>query len=86
MTGTGGYMVGAATTAKYVFDLQPGDIFWSTADCGYASFLSSHAREKGGGRGGEEILPSFAKPLADEEINSAVVKFAGLEYQHARLA
>ena len=27
-------MVGAATTAKYVFDLQPGDVYWCTADCG----------------------------------------------------
>ena len=32
---TGGYMVYAATTAKYVFDLKPGDVFWCTADCGW---------------------------------------------------
>jgi acetyl-CoA synthetase len=32
---TGGYMVGAATTFKYVFDHQPGDVFWCTADCGW---------------------------------------------------
>ncbi|KAK9813629.1 hypothetical protein WJX73_000834 [Symbiochloris irregularis] len=32
---TGGFMVGAGTTAKYVFDLQPGDVFWCTADCGW---------------------------------------------------
>ncbi|KAK9835057.1 hypothetical protein WJX81_007577 [Elliptochloris bilobata] len=32
---TGGYMVGAATTAKYCFDLQPGDVYWCTADCGW---------------------------------------------------
>jgi acyl-CoA synthetase (AMP-forming)/AMP-acid ligase II len=31
----GGYMVGAATTTKYCFDLQPGDIYWCTADCGW---------------------------------------------------
>ena len=24
----GGYMVYAATTFKYVFDYQPGDVFW----------------------------------------------------------
>ena len=28
-------MVMAATTTKYVFDLQPGDIYWCTADCGW---------------------------------------------------
>ena len=32
---TGGYMVYAATTTKYVFDLKPGDLFWCTADCGW---------------------------------------------------
>lgn len=30
----GGYMVQAAVSAKYVFDLQPGDVYWCTADCG----------------------------------------------------
>ena len=34
-------MVGAGTTAKYVFDLQPGDVFWSTADCGSVRVLST---------------------------------------------
>ncbi|BDA44920.1 Acetyl-coenzyme A synthetase [Coccomyxa sp. Obi] len=32
---TGGYMVGAATTFKYVFDYRPDDIYWCTADCGW---------------------------------------------------
>jgi acetyl-CoA synthetase len=32
---TGGYMVYAATTTKYVFNMEPGDIFWCTADCGW---------------------------------------------------
>ncbi|KAL1529848.1 hypothetical protein AB1Y20_000779 [Prymnesium parvum] len=32
---TGGYMVYAATTSKYVFDLQDGDTFFCTADCGW---------------------------------------------------
>lgn len=32
---SGGYMVMAATTTKYVFDLQPGDVYWCTADCGW---------------------------------------------------
>ena len=32
---TGGYMVYAATTSKYVFDLQQDDVFFCTADCGW---------------------------------------------------
>lgn len=31
----GGYMVGAGTTCKYLFDLRPGDVYWCTADCGW---------------------------------------------------
>ena len=32
---TGGYMVYAATTVKYVFNTNPGDVYWCTADCGW---------------------------------------------------
>ena len=33
---TGGYLVGVATTHKYVFDLKPeSDVFWCTADVGW---------------------------------------------------
>lgn len=32
---TGGYLVYAALTFKYVFDYQPGDIYWCTADVGW---------------------------------------------------
>jgi acetyl-CoA synthetase len=33
---TGGYMVGAAATVKYVFDARPeSDVYWCTADCGW---------------------------------------------------
>ncbi|WKX26161.1 acetate--CoA ligase [Tatumella ptyseos] len=32
---TGGYLVYAATTFKYVFDYQPEDIYWCTADVGW---------------------------------------------------
>jgi acetyl-CoA synthetase len=32
---TGGYMVGAATTMKYVFDIKDDDIYWCTADIGW---------------------------------------------------
>ena len=30
-----GYMVGTATTFKYVFDYQPDEVYWCTADCGW---------------------------------------------------
>lgn len=32
---TGGYLLGAHLTTKHVFDLQPDDIFWCTADPGW---------------------------------------------------
>ena len=32
---TAGYLVWAAITTKYVFDIQPGDIYWCTADVGW---------------------------------------------------
>jgi acetyl-CoA synthetase len=32
---TGGYMVGAYLTTRYVFDLQDSDIYWCTADVGW---------------------------------------------------
>lgn len=28
-------MVYAATTCKYTFAMQPGDVYWCTADCGW---------------------------------------------------
>ncbi|UAJ66128.1 acetate--CoA ligase [Candidatus Schneideria nysicola] len=34
---TGGYLVYAATTFKYVFDYHPGDIYWCTADLGWVT-------------------------------------------------
>ncbi len=34
---TGGYMVQAALTFKYVFDYHDGDIFWCTADLGWVT-------------------------------------------------
>jgi len=34
---TAGYMIGTATTAKYVFDLQEDDIYWCTADIGWVT-------------------------------------------------
>ncbi|BFZ16433.1 hypothetical protein BsWGS_19472 [Bradybaena similaris] len=32
---TGGFMLYAATTSKYVFDLHPDDVYWCTADVGW---------------------------------------------------
>ena len=34
---TGGYLVGVATTSKYVFDLRDDDLYWCTADCGWVT-------------------------------------------------
>ncbi|MGB5581668.1 MAG: acetate--CoA ligase, partial [Woeseia sp.] len=34
---TGGYLVYAALTHKYVFDYHPGDIYWCTADVGWVT-------------------------------------------------
>ena len=34
---TGGYMVFAATTFKYIFDYKEGDIWWCTADIGWVT-------------------------------------------------
>ena len=34
---TGGYMVGAHTTTKLVFDLKDDDVFWCTADVGWVT-------------------------------------------------
>ena len=34
---TGGYMVYAATTFKYIFDYHPGDVWWCTADIGWVT-------------------------------------------------
>eukprot|EP00803_Ostreobium_quekettii_P003066 evm.model.scf_2786.1 EVM.evm.TU.scf_2786.1 scf_2786:12831-14819(-) len=34
---TGGYMVGAGATWRYIFDYHPGDVYWCTADCGWVT-------------------------------------------------
>jgi acetyl-CoA synthetase len=34
---TGGYLVGAATTHHYVFDIKEADIYWCTADIGWVT-------------------------------------------------
>jgi acetyl-CoA synthetase len=34
---TAGYLVGAHVTTKYVFDLQPNDVYWCTADVGWVT-------------------------------------------------
>jgi acetyl-CoA synthetase len=35
--GSGGYLVWAAMTHKYIFDHRPGDIYWCTADIGWVT-------------------------------------------------
>lgn len=34
---TGGYLLGAAMTHKYVFDYHDGDVYWCTADVGWVT-------------------------------------------------
>ena len=34
---TAGYLVGAHVSTKYVFDLQPNDVYWCTADIGWVT-------------------------------------------------
>jgi len=34
---TGGYLVYVATTHHYIFDYQPGDVYWCTADIGWVT-------------------------------------------------
>ncbi len=34
---TGGYLLWAALTMKWVFDIKPGDVFWCTADIGWVT-------------------------------------------------
>jgi acetyl-CoA synthetase len=34
---TAGYLLGAATTARYVFDLRDDDVYWCTADVGWVT-------------------------------------------------
>ena len=34
---TAGYLVGAHVSTKYVFDLQPDDVYWCTADIGWVT-------------------------------------------------
>jgi acetyl-CoA synthetase len=34
---TGGYLLGAAITHKYIFDYQDGDVYWCTADVGWVT-------------------------------------------------
>ena len=34
---TGGYLVGAVTTTRWVFDIKPTDVYWCTADIGWVT-------------------------------------------------
>ena len=48
-------MVYSATTTKYVFAMQPGDVFWCTADCGW---ITGHSYLTYGG------CPALPRPAA----------------------
>jgi len=58
----GGYLLYAAMTMEYVFDLHPGDIFWCTADIGWItghSYILYGALVNGGTSVMFEGVPSY---------------------------
>lgn len=57
---TGGYLLYAATTFKYVFDYHPGDVYWCTADIGW---ITGHSYVVYGplANGATSVIVSFFK-------------------------
>ena len=63
--GTGGYLLYATLTSKYVFDLKEHDIFWCTADAGWItghSYLVYGPLSNGTTSLMFEGVPNFPKP------------------------
>lgn len=58
----GGYMLYAATSFKYVFDYQPEDVYWCTADIGW---ITGHSYLTYGplANGATSVLVSAGQPL-----------------------
>jgi acetyl-CoA synthetase len=59
---TGGYLLYAAMTTKYTFDMQEGDIFWCTADVGWVtghSYLVYGPLANGGTTLSFEGIPNY---------------------------
>lgn len=68
---TGGYLVYAATTFKYVFDYHPEDIYWCTADVGWVtghSYLLYGPLACGGATLMFEGVPNWPKPSRMAEV------------------
>lgn len=57
-------MVQAAVSAKFAFDLQAGDVYWCTADCGMVLLPTLHCSCV--------LLSDNTKTLADIIINNSV--------------
>ncbi len=47
---TGGYLLWAAVTMKWVFDIKPSDVFWCTADVGWVTGHTLRLLRPAGGR------------------------------------
>lgn len=63
--GTGGYLLYAATTMRYVFDLKETDVYWCTADAGWItghSYIVYGPLANGATTLMFEGVPSFPKP------------------------
>ncbi|MDJ0763372.1 MAG: acetate--CoA ligase [Myxococcota bacterium] len=61
----GGYMVYTATTHKYIFDYQDGDIYWCTADIGWVtghSYIVYGPLQNGATTIMFEGVPTYPKP------------------------
>ncbi len=62
---TGGYMVFAATTFKYIFDYHDSDVFWCTADIGWVTghtYIAYGPLLNGATEVMFEGLPNYPKP------------------------
>ena len=69
----GGYMVGAGVTAKFCFDLMPGDVYWCTADCGW---ITGAARVMRG-------CCIFAPGQSGSKVQSPAFQMAACQQSHA---
>ena len=81
----GGYMIGTATTFKYVFDHHLSDVYWCTADCGWItghSYVAYGARPMGSAApcSGAHIESHCAEVIRQQQARAAHVRGASLSH------